>query len=481
MKGNTTKYGWTTASTKVICRSSDGTVVQARPLRLDKHAVTIEVAAPDCPLRTSELLQDLQIVLQDQVVYSGQGTVRSLVDAGTNVACEVTLEPAGWKLFEQPGSPVKDGWFGERFKEFLNEWQKLYKVSPQYKAVVADMNTFLTDLRLWVEQLELALGPGAGRASQKDQELIAEKLAKPVLPCIDALFEKFEAVAAKVEPDLAPVHYTYARRQLHPVVLCAPLLHRAFVKPLGYAGDYKTVEMIALNRYEGASLFAKLINAWFLRQPPAAGHRNRLLRFKKQLAEETARALSAKKQKVSILNVGCGPAWEVQQFVAQDPLSSYAEFTLLDFNPETIRYVMDILGEIKTQHRRRTKFNVIQLSVQQLLRQERLSNSELDVPKFDFIYCGGLFDYLSDGVCMRLIELLYKWLGPDGLLVVTNLDPSNPSRGTMEHIADWHLMYRSARDLLALKPEKLRCAETRVYADSTGTNLFLELRKPHDA
>ncbi len=449
-------------------------------MRLNRYAVAFEFSAPACPLRVSEVLSDLKIIVHDRTIYSGRGVIRSLVDAGTSVVCEATLEETGWRDLELTLKAVFGGGLQDQFKEFIAEWQKLYKVLPEYKTVVADMHSFLTDLRLWMEQVELAFpGEESTRPRQFD-ELVTELLTKPVLSSLDPLFEKFESVAGKVEPDLAPVHYTYVRRQLHPIVLCAPLAYRAYRKPLGFAGDYETVNMMARNQFEGESLFAKLLNAWFLRRPPAEGHRNRLAYFKAKLVAETTRVVNAGRN-ARIFSLGCGPAWEVQQFMAESELGDCAEFILMDFNDETVDYVRDVLGKLKKRFRRRTKFEVIRQSAQQLLRHRRLKPDQPGSPEFDYVYCGGLFDYLPDRVCSGLLGLLYTWLAPGAALTVTNLHPSNPSRFVMEHLIDWHLIYRTPEQLRALQPAGLDCAESRIWTDPTGTNVFLELRKTPDA
>jgi extracellular factor (EF) 3-hydroxypalmitic acid methyl ester biosynthesis protein len=48
----------------------------------------------------------------------------------------------------------------------------------------------------------------------------------------------------------------------------------------------------------------------------------------------------------------------------------------------------------------------------------------------------------------------------------------------MEHLLDWHLIYRSAPQLLKLKPEGVAPDDVRVLSDDTGVNVFLEIRKP---
>jgi extracellular factor (EF) 3-hydroxypalmitic acid methyl ester biosynthesis protein len=97
------------------------------------------------------------------------------------------------------------------------------------------------------------------------------------------------------------------------------------------------------------------------------------------------------------------------------------------------------------------------------------------------VYCAGLFDYLSDQICRRLVNLMYEWLVPGGLLLVTNVEPCNPLRNGMEHLLDWHLVYRTGPQLQLLKPDRAEPHSARVLGDETGVNVFLEIRKPPHA
>jgi extracellular factor (EF) 3-hydroxypalmitic acid methyl ester biosynthesis protein len=98
--------------------------------------------------------------------------------------------------------------------------------------------------------------------------------------------------------------------------------------------------------------------------------------------------------------------------------------------------------------------------------------------QFDFVYCAGLFDYLPDVVCQRLVPVFYSWVAPGGLLLITNVDPSNPIKHGMEHLLDWHLIYRGSREAARWKPEGVANDHFLVIAESTGVNIFVELRKP---
>ena len=295
------------------------------------------------------------------------------------------------------------------------------------------------------------------------------------------LFEKFEETVKSIEPDLQPAHQLFARRQLHPLLLCSPFLHRCYTKPLGYAGDYETVNMIFRDPYEGGSLFAKVVNFWFLQQAPAQAHRNRIDYLVRQLMLVTARA-AGKNQRARILNVACGPAQEVQRFLAEHNLSSQTDISLLDFNEETLANTRALMSGIKTANNRSTSFHYIKKSVHRILKES--AGKELASPsqeKYDYIYCAGLFDYLPDQICQRLMDAMYDWLSPGGLLVTTNVDASNPRRLTMDYVMAWHLVYRSGPELAALKPAAASPDDCRVISDNTGVNVYLQVTKPGHA
>jgi extracellular factor (EF) 3-hydroxypalmitic acid methyl ester biosynthesis protein len=294
------------------------------------------------------------------------------------------------------------------------------------------------------------------------------------VPSINALFARFEEAADQVVPELLPFHRTYAKRQLHPLVLCSPFAYRTFHKPLGYAGDYEMVNMILRDPVEGGSLFAKSVNVWFLMQAPAAAHRNRIRHLTRRLIEET-RQRQKLGQAMRVFDLGCGPAAEVQQFLSDDPISDHASFTLLDFNDETLTYTDNILKDLKRRFGRRTEIELIKKSVHQLLKEE--GKATTNQARFDFIYCAGIFDYLSDRICKRLMNIFYAMLKPGGLLIGTNVDASNPARNGMEYLLEWHLIYRSQAQLRALFPDDAPAGSARIGSDETGLNHFIEVRK----
>lgn len=118
--------------------------------------------------------------------------------------------------------------------------------------------------------------------------------------------------------------------------------------------------------------------------------------------------------------------------------------TLLDFNDETIENTSRTTLENVHAHQRTDRLE---------FRQEIRSASDEGVHErfgqrtntYDLVYCAGLFDYLSDRICRRLLEIFYDMLAPGGLLIATNVHPSNDGGNRTEYLAEWHLVYIGMR------------------------------------
>jgi extracellular factor (EF) 3-hydroxypalmitic acid methyl ester biosynthesis protein len=299
------------------------------------------------------------------------------------------------------------------------------------------------------------------------QNLLESKLTE--------LLDYFQAEAARIPEEEAMAYKIFARREIHPYMLCAPFVWRTFHKPLGYAGDYEMVNMMLQDSPSvGTTTYARIFHDLTTSVPPCIAHRNRVSILERILGEEAERVTGDEQRIFTALTVACGPAIEVQRFIRNNPLSSQCALHLMDFNEETLEYVKKrTTAAVETSgHKPALKF--IQKSVDDLLKNIHLE-SEGFLPSYDMIYCAGLFDYFPDNVCRNLLQLYYRWLRPGGLLVATNVHSNNPSKPMMEHLLEWYLIYRDEAGLAALAPKESDGGE--VFADDTGVNIFLTVRK----
>ena len=463
----------------VTAVTSQGTALRANCQRLTRHAVVFEVCAPTSVLLVSELLSDFIIVLNGRTAYAGKAVVKKLVGTGLAEVCEAEVGE-GWSDVELYAGLTDTGRLSTEFRHHIAAWHGYYKIRPEYKVHLADMQMFFTELRLWLDQVELGIraAPDGDRAELERD--VTSQLAATVIPLVNDLFGKFEVLAQDVEEDFKPLHRAYMKRQLHPLVLCAPFAYRTYTKPLGYPGDYEMVNMISRNGQEGGSLYAKVVNSWFLNQAPAQAHRNRLKYLGQKFTDETVR-ISARGRPARVFNLACGPALEVQDFLAESHLSDRMEIALIDFNQETLDHTSTILESLRRKHTRTTSLRYVKKSVQQLLKEAGKTVERPADAQYDLAYCAGLFDYLTDPVCQRLMNVMYRSLAPGGLLLVTNVHPCNPMRHGMDYLLDWNLVYRDARQAQVLRPSEAQPESLSVKSDFTGVNLFVEVRKPAHA
>lgn len=463
----------------VTCRNSQGAPVRATPARLTRYTALLEIYNPHSILQLSEVLSEFRINMGERCVYAGRGVVSSIVNTGIMLMCEVTLDD-GWldvDLFSPIKQPER---LQEEFQAFIDNWRRLQALVPDFKLAVADFQMMLTEMRRWLDQVELGVRSEPVGVRSEMERRVLEALESRIVSEANEWFGRFDAVAERIDEDLRPAHRAYARRQIHPLVMCSPFVYRTFNKPLGYAGDYEMVNMILREPHEGATLFAKLVNSLFLQNPPAQAHRNRITHLRKRLVEETER-LAGQGRRARIFNLGCGPAREVQLFLGNDAISDQADLVLADFNSETLGFTRNTLEDLRSRNRRKTGLQFTERSVHQMLKESIRSADAPAGPAYDFIYCAGLFDYVSDRVCKRLMEVFYGMLAPGGLLLVTNVDASKPFRHSMDYLLEWHLIFRDRAQMLALIPEAGAAPASTVLADPLEVNIYLELRKPAEA
>jgi extracellular factor (EF) 3-hydroxypalmitic acid methyl ester biosynthesis protein len=461
----------------VTFETSQGVELRGTLHRLTRHKAVFECYSPEPVLRLSEVLSQFTLFLYDRPVYSGKAVVSNLIQSGPCTVCETALEEA-WVDTGLSALPSDAPGLQASFNQFLENWGKSYRVLTDYKVVIADIHSFLVELRNWLDQLELNLrSTPNGSQADREREIMAG-LTPGTNAAIGELYDRFDHVARTIEPDLVPVHQAFGRRQLQPLIQAAPFVYRTLQKPLGYAGDYEMVNMMMRDPCEGASLFGKAFNVCALNRPPIIAHRNRLRCLTDRLFEETMRNMARKKTATRFLDVGCGPAHEVRMFLREQQISDHTDFTLMDFDAETLDHTGRALTEIKQKHGRATRVHLVRQPVQQMLKQAaKAALGKSPDQQYDVVYCAGLFDYLTTPICRSLVAHFYDLVAPGGLLLVTNVD-SNRSRNEMEYFLEWHLIYRDSNAMRALVPSRVLPENILVRSEPSGVNIFLEIRRP---
>ena len=454
----------------ISCSNSQGVDLVANVLKLKRYSVVFEVYNPYSIVQSSEVLKDFRIFVDDRVIYAGKASVSNLVNTGIFLICEVILEDA-WVDVDVFGSK-SDLSLSNQLDHFFEDWTRSNDIIDPVKLVVAEAENWFVGVQKWLGRIDLGLRSSPGVEREASEMRILSELKSGINERLYKLLIDFRAAVEDVDQESSAMHKSYVRRQLHPHLLCSPFLYRTFKKPLGYAGDYEMVNMILRNEFDGSSVFAKLLNHVLLQAPPAEAHRNRI-DYLVAAIKESAERKAQSGQRLRVMNLGCGPAEEVLRLLRSEEVTDVIDFVLLDFNDETIKYSRERLEEARARYGRSANITFEKKSVHQILKMASQGGFQKD--EYDLVYCAGLFDYFSQKVCRKMVELFSTLVGSGGEVIVTNVADTNPVSDWMEYVMAWDLIYRSRAEMEDLIPDRCANFDRKVEVDATGVNFFLKL------
>ncbi|HEV7816188.1 MAG TPA: class I SAM-dependent methyltransferase, partial [Janthinobacterium sp.] len=388
-------YSQTQIDPLVSFRNTQGEAVRGTIVNLQRKSLVMEVYNPYSIVQVSEVLNELTVRMGTRNAYAGKAVVISMVNTGLTAIVSVTLIDEWQELSNTLLAPAA---VGAEAKLFVAEWAERFRIRRDYQIVVNETRAFLTDVSRWVEQVDMSDSMPKEEGRLRPDFFF--ELAIPLMQKTKVLFDDLNGEASRVEEELAPAHRAFAQAALHPLILRAPFVFRTYTKPLGYAGDYKMVLQILEDPRQGPSTYFQIVNTAFLQTAVAAAHRHRidlLVNFLERMAE----AARQSGKPFRILNVGCGPAIEIQRFLETYPDPELLSFELVDFSAETLAWTQEVLSGIVRRRGKPVLIDYVHDSVHHLLKR-RIEPLAPSGPGFDAVYCAGLFDYLSDKVCAKL-------------------------------------------------------------------------------
>jgi hypothetical protein len=357
--------------------------------------------------------------------------------------------------------------------------QKKY-LPAEWRAAVADLRQLLGEARREVDELEQSETHDPLLRVAEEAQLFEELRARWGTEFYGAATRLHQASKA-LDPRAVELGKSYAAAMLMPMVMACPLHRRAYEKPLGYAGDYRMMEICFAKELGGDGLFGRFLhsiaqNYTLLRTVVA---RETVMREAVKAAIDAPGELP-----VRVLALAAGPAIELRRVLEEtDMFSRPVHLILLDQDPSAHeaahRHLTRILLE---RHHGMLPVTVqcLHFSVRQLLKpmtlDEQLVRDSLN--DLDLVYSAGLYDYLPDLVALRLTRILYSRLRDGGRMLLANLMEVPDSTWMMEYVVGWSLLYRTDAEMLRFA-ERLTPAPARVgiTRDSTERCMFLDVTK----
>ena len=146
----------------VSFKSSQGVVVRGTLSKLSRRNIVFEIYNPFSPIQTSEVLTDLRVRRGKDLVYQGDAVVTGVVATSILVVVSATLV-SKWSALDAIVS--ESAGIRSEVARFIDEWERVNKLDPNYQLKVGDLRSFLSDLSFWLDQIDLAAESEQGATS----------------------------------------------------------------------------------------------------------------------------------------------------------------------------------------------------------------------------------------------------------------------------------------------------------------------------
>jgi len=269
------------------------------------------------------------------------------------------------------------------------------------------------------------------------------------------------------EPKIQKAIGTYIFRETFPFLMLSSFVDLAFRKPRNLASDSYITELLSQNEPEGDGHLGIYLDRWIRSLPTCLALKNRggiITETIVQLADNWTAD-----DPMPVTSLASGSAAEILNlyFQASPPK---VHVTCVDFNHR------DLSSAANTAHKWDFRDRLTFIQENLFLLAEGYSH--IDIPPQQMIYSIGMGNYLSDRESIRILDWIYDHLLPHGMVILGNLHSSNPDRVVLEHILEWHSIYRSAEDLEKLfSHSKFRNLPVTIHSDEYGVELFVVCTK----
>ena len=269
------------------------------------------------------------------------------------------------------------------------------------------------------------------------------------------------------EPAMQKAIGTYLFRETFPFYMLSSFFDRAFRKPGDCVSDCYITRLLSQNEPEGDGHLGIYLDRWIRSLPTFLALRNRggiITDTVKQLAEDWSAD-----DPMPVTSLASGSAPEILDLYFQSSPPN-AHVTCIDFNHQ------DLADAAAVAHKWGFRDNLTFIQDNLFLLAEGYSH--INIPPQQMIYSISMANYLRDRELIRILDWIYDRLLPNGIVILGNFHAANPDRVLLEHILEWHSIYRSAEDLEKMfSRSKFRSLPVEIQSSEFGVELFVVCTK----
>jgi extracellular factor (EF) 3-hydroxypalmitic acid methyl ester biosynthesis protein len=330
-----------------------------------------------------------------------------------------------------------------------------------------EITSYLREIKQKLDQFD------SDHPSKQDRENYLKKSTPSIYGKLTSHFTQVWNIVKKFNKEEYSLHRKYYQKALLKYFLEGEINKYIYSKPLGYAGDFRMMNYILdyHDKFFGTSSFGMLINHYTCNITISQSNIERKDFFRNKI-REVAEAKSAPR----ITSFGGGPLRELIELLSKNQINVPLQFFNLDLEPKAIDYAKGELEKIEDAKKSNLTIEHLNINIKDLLRSKVLMEQ---INKQDFIYISGVFDYLSDRFCSRILQVAWELLRDDGEIIVCNANKDGKSlRAYFEFLGEWEMNFRTDKHMLKWI-EGLGSVKNVDFGGVSANNeyLFMTLRK----
>ena len=269
------------------------------------------------------------------------------------------------------------------------------------------------------------------------------------------------------EPEIRKAIGTYIFRETFPFFMLSSFCDRAFRRPGDCVSDSYIIELLSQNEPEGDGHLGVYLDRWIRTLPTFSALKNRGSHITSTI-KDLATNWSGDRP-MPVTSIASGSASEILDLYLQASPPN-VRVNCIDFNHH------DLSSAANVAHKWGFRDRLTFIQDNLFLRAEGYGN--IDIPPQQMIYSFSIANYLCDRELISILDWIYDRLLPNGTVILSNFYAANPDRVVLEHILEWHSVYRSAEDFEKLfSHSKFRSLPLEIQSDEYGVELVVVCTK----